>query len=88
MALDPTNTPEGKLPPFEVAKALAFEAVITQIEKHTQKSCWELMGMGKAEFTANQLQVSGGGHPTFRQCGSIKEAESLGSSRAWYSKLP
>ena len=59
MALDPTNTPEGKLPPFEVAKALAFEAVIAQIEKHTQKSCWELMGMGKKKFVATQLKVVG-----------------------------
>ena len=66
MALDPENTPEGKLPPFEVAKAIAFEAVITQIEKHTKKSCWELMGMGKKDFTAKQLQVVGGGHPTAR----------------------
>ena len=66
MALDPTNTPEGKLPPFEVAKALAFEAAITQIEKHTRKSCWELMGMGKKKFVATQLKVVGGGHPTTR----------------------
>ncbi len=35
MGLDPGSTPKGKLPPFEVAKALAFEAVIGQVEKHT-----------------------------------------------------
>ena len=66
MALEPGDTPKGKLPPFEVAKAVAFEAVLTQMEKHTGKSCWELLGMGKKEFTAKQLQVVGGGRPTGR----------------------
>ena len=50
MALAPGKTKEGSLPPFEVAKAVAFEAVITQMEKHAGKSCWQLLGMGKNDF--------------------------------------
>ena len=66
MALSPGETKKGNLPPFEVAKAVAFEAVIAQMGKHTGKSCWQLLGMGKKEFTAQQLQVVGGGRPTPR----------------------
>ena len=36
------KTAAGKLPPSEVNKALAFEAVISAMEKHMGKSCWEL----------------------------------------------
>ena len=60
------KTAAGKLPPSEVNKALAFEAVISAMEKHMGKSCWELLGMGKAEFTAKQLKTAGGGHPKKR----------------------
>ena len=66
MQLDPGKTPQGALPPFEVAKALAYDAVITQMEQHMEKSCWQLLGMSKKEFAAQQLQVVGGGHPTSR----------------------
>ena len=60
MELDPGNTPQGKLPPFEVAKALAFEAAIVQMENaHTGKLCWELFGMDKAEEFRGECQVLG-----------------------------
>ena len=66
MALEPGTTGKGKLPPFEVTKAIAFEEVITQMEKHMGKSCWQLLGVGKKEFTASKLTKVGGGHPTTR----------------------
>lgn len=66
MDMDPGKTPQGMLPPFEVAKALAYEAVIEQMEEHTGKSCWELLGTSKKAFTAQHLQVAGGGNPTPR----------------------
>ena len=66
MEMDPGNTPQGQLPPFEVAKAFAFDAVIQQMEKHTGKSCWESLGQSKKDFTAQRLQVVGGGNPTAR----------------------
>ena len=31
--LSPEDTPKGKLPPFEVAKAFAFDVVIRAMEK-------------------------------------------------------
>ena len=66
LELDPGNTPRGGIPPFEVAKALAFDAVIKGMEKHMKKSCWELLGTSKKDFTAQHLQVVGGGHPSAR----------------------
>ena len=43
---------EGSLPKSEVAKALVFRQVLEAIEKHTKKTCWELTGMSKKDFTA------------------------------------
>ena len=63
---DPGSTPKGKLPPWEVCKAMAFDSVIQAMEKHTGKSCWELLGEGKAEITAKHLTTIGGGHPKKR----------------------
>ena len=65
MALAPGgNTPKGKLPPFEVAKAVAFDAVINQMEKHMKKSACVLLGQDKGDFIAEHLTVKGGGNPT------------------------
>ena len=66
MALKPDSTPEGKLPPYEVARAMAFNDVITQMETHTGKTCWELLGEGKNQFVAKRLKTVGGKHPTPR----------------------
>ena len=65
--LSPEDTPKGKLPPFEVAKAFAFDVVIRAMEKQMGKSACVLLGAEKGEFIANQLLLQGGGHPT-RQC--------------------
>ena len=51
---------EGSLPQSEVAKALVFRQVLEAIEKHTKKTCWELTGMSKKDFTASQLTKKGG----------------------------
>ena len=62
--LSPDNTPQGRLPPFEIAKAYAFDIVIKQMEKHMGKSACVLLGEDKGEFIASQVTVKGGGHPT------------------------
>ena len=54
--LSPEDTPKGKLPPFEVAKAYAFSVVIGAMEKHMGKSACVLLGGDKGEFIANQLK--------------------------------
>jgi len=66
MDFDPEGTPRGKLPPWEAAKAIALKEVITSMEEHLGKSCKKLTGKGKADFTAEQLTVVGGGQPTCR----------------------
>ena len=41
------------------------------MEKHLGKSCWELTGQGKADFTAGQLRAQGGGRPSGRAIKTI-----------------
>ena len=62
--LSADNTPKGRLPPFEVAKAYAFEVVLTQMEKHMGKSACVLLGEDKGDFIAKHLTLKGGGHPS------------------------
>ena len=59
----PDSTAEGTLPPFEVAKAWAFEQVLKHMEQHFGKSSWMLIGEDKTTFMAKHLQLKGGGHP-------------------------
>ena len=66
MDSDPESTPKSKLPPWEIAKAVAFEEVINCMEEHLGKTCWQLTGKGKKDFTAEQLTVVGGGQPSAR----------------------
>ena len=66
MDFDPEDTPQGKLPPWEIAKAIAYEQVLNKMEEHLEKTCWQLTGKGKKDFTAEQLTLVGGGKPTGR----------------------
>ena len=66
MDFDPEGTPRGKLPPWEAAKAVAYEQVLNKMEEHLEKTCWQLTGKGKADFTAEQLTLVGGGQPSGR----------------------
>ena len=61
-----TKTPQGKLTLSEQTKAVAFQKTIAAMEKHLGKSCWELTGLGKADFTAGHLRAQGGGRPSGR----------------------
>ena len=65
--LSADDTPNGRLPPFEVAKAYAFDVVLTQMEKHMGKSACVFLGQEKGDFIAKHLALKGGGHPS-RQC--------------------
>ena len=60
------TTARGKLPPHEIVKAIALQQVLEGMEKHLGKTCWEFLGQGKADFTAQQLRVVGGGRPKGR----------------------
>ena len=50
MDFDPEDTPQGKLPPWETAKAVAYEQVLNKMEKHLGKTCKQLTGKGKKRF--------------------------------------
>lgn len=67
------KTPKGKMPPMEVAKTIAFEQVLSSIEKHMGKSSWELLGKSRAAFTAERVSLKGGGHPGERRVKKIWE---------------
>ena len=36
------------------------------MEKHMKKTCWEVLGVSRKEYTASHLQVVGGGNPSAR----------------------
>ena len=46
------NVQKGRLPPFEVAKAYAFDVVLSQMEEHMGKSACVLLGEEKGAFIA------------------------------------
>ena len=56
----------SNLAPQEAAKAIAFKQVLKSFEEHQGKSCWELLGKGRAEFTASQLTRVDGKRPQRR----------------------
>ena len=58
--MDTATAREGTLAPSEVAKCLAFKECLDAIEAHTQKTCWQLTGLSKKDFTAQHLTKTGG----------------------------
>ena len=79
--LDPAPTKEGALPPFEVAKAYAFEHVLSHVQKHLGKSARLLLGEDKATFIARHLELQGGGKPNRR---TVFKAIKKCSQPGWY----
>ena len=60
----PDSTQNGRIPPFEVAKAFAFHVVLEHMAKHMDRSIPTLVGDEKGSFIAKNLQLKGGGHPS------------------------
>ena len=60
------TTPAGKLSPQEIEKVMAYKEVLEEMEKHMGKTCWELVGKGKKDFTAQKLSEKGGHSVTGR----------------------
>ena len=54
------KTPAGRLSPQEIEKVMAYKDVPEEMEKHMGKTCWELVGKGKKDFTAQKLSEKGG----------------------------
>ena len=66
VAFCPEHTRDGYLPPWEVAKAAALDSVISDMERHLGKSCWELLGRGKVPYIVGRLALKGDGQPQDR----------------------
>ena len=62
--LSPEDTPQGELPPFEAAKAYAFDVALSRIEEVTGQSACALLGQSKGSFIAANVTVKGGGRPS------------------------
>ncbi len=81
MSLSPDSTQRARLPPWEVAKAAAYNEVISDLEKHLGKSCWELLGRGKVPYVRSKLTLVGGGSPSPR---SVRALFERCKDKTWY----
>ena len=83
--LSPERTQEGRLAPWEVAKACAYDAVIRHIAEHLEQPASELLGKRVDVFIAESLTVVGGGHPNPR---SVREVVQKARHTEWYPGKP
>ena len=96
--LSPERTQHGRLPPWEVAKAVAFATVLADIAEHFGQSASELIGDRVDEYIAKQLTLVGGGRPSARAVRDLvsknktgdfypgKPPENLGGRKRVYSE--
>ena len=64
--LVPDRMQHGRLPPWEVAKAIAYSTVITDISEHLGQAANELIGERVDDYIAKKLKLVCGGRPTAR----------------------
>ena len=62
----PDRTQHGRLPPWGVAKAIAYSTDITGISEHLGQAANELIGEHVRDYMAKKLKLVGGGSPTAR----------------------
>jgi hypothetical protein len=65
-ALAPERTQHGRLPPWEIAKAVAFSVVISDMAAHLDQLASDLVGERVDDYIAKQLTLVGGGCPSAR----------------------
>jgi hypothetical protein len=82
---DPDGTQDGRLPPWEIAKAMAFKTVLDTMGNHCGSPAADLIGQRCDEFIAQQLCVKGGGQPSAR---AVREAIKKCSQPDWYPGQP
>jgi hypothetical protein len=81
MVFDPLETPHGKLPPWEVAKAVAMDLVITDMEKAKEANCYVLLGAREVPYIASKLTKVGGGNPSHR---AVRAVIANSKGKAWF----
>ena len=62
----PDSTQLGRLPPWQVALAVAYHNVLETMASEHGAMPHELVGQPVAQYIAARLQVKGGGRPTPR----------------------
>lgn len=83
--LNPDRTQAGRLPPWEVAKALAFRTVIDSVCAHLDQKAPDLLGKPVDTYIAEQLILVGGGQPTER---AVRALVSRSRSSPYYPGQP
>ena len=66
MAFSPDATAKGYLSLWEVAKAYAFQKVLTRIEEGFRTPAHELLRESRDQWIAKELRLQGGGSPSGR----------------------
>ena len=77
----PEAAAAGTLPPWEMAKALAFDRVIRRMAEVMERPASKLLGRHVDEFIASQVVLKGGGHPTPR---AVRKAIARGEAPDWF----
>ena len=60
------GTRDGQLPPFEVAKAIAFRKVLGDAAAMMHTSAAKVVVQRVDQHIASKLRLKGGGHPSAR----------------------
>ena len=85
-SLDPSGTQHGRLPPWEIAKALAYETVLQHMSTHLDTPASDLLGERVDHFIARNVVLKGGGNPTER---AVRQLIHKARTEDWYpGKLP
>ena len=77
----PDSTRPGELPPWEVAKAVAYKTVLADISQHLGTPASELVGGPVPEYIASKLTAQGGGTITAR---ALQKVLARCSDADWY----
>ena len=77
----PEHTPDGELPPWEIAKAFAFHVVLSDVAKHLGMEPKDLVDGRVGSYIASKVLLKGGGHPTER---SIQKTIARCKLPDWY----
>ena len=80
-AFDSHDMQDGKLPPWEIAKAIAYHTVLHDISANWNCPCHELIGKRVDDYIAERVFLKGGGHPTGR---SVRKLVLKCSDTAWF----
>ena len=82
----PDDTPDGELPPWEVAKAFAFKIVLDKVSATLKRPASKLVGQPVPDYIASQLTLQGGsGSPTAR---AVQKVLSRCKDPRWYPGKP